>query len=103
MIGEESELKYEMPYNPFKALTAEERDMLFKTDWAQFWHSFDEQIGWLIRSNFDIIDFYEDYYPVDTSTNKFDTHIWAVASYLTKYMPIFFCVLAVKRVKTFLA
>ena len=99
MIGGKAELKYEMPYNPFKSLTSEERKILFKTDWAQFWHSFGKQIGGLVRSGFDIIDFYEDYYPIDTGTNKFDTHIWAVASYLTKYMPIFFCVLAMKRFK----
>lgn len=97
------ELKYKMPFNPFNSLTKEEWDKLFETDGVQFGHSFDEQFGWLVRSGFNIIDFYEDYYPIDNTVNKFDTVIWSIASKLTEYMPIYFSVLAVKRVKTFLA
>ena len=101
-MGDNIELKYKMPYNPFEALTVEEMENLFKTDGVQFGHSFDELIGWLVHSGFNIVDFYEDYYPVDTSVNNFDTNIWFIASKLTEYMPTFFCILAVKRVKVFL-
>ena len=101
-IGDNIELKYKMPYNPFESLTVEEMEKLFKTDGVQFGHSFDELLGWLVHSGFNIIDFYEDYYPVDTSVNNFDTNIWFIASKLTEYMPTFFCILAVKRVKVFL-
>lgn len=95
-LSSDINLKYCMPFNPLNELSYEEQNVLFSTDGIQFGHSFDEQIGELVRSGLVIKDFYEDYHPSNNKATNYETRVGRLAASLTKYMPIYFAVLAQK-------
>lgn len=89
-------LKHAMPYNPLDSLESGELQTLIATDGIQFGHSFEEQIGGQLHAGFCLKDFYEDYHPINNESTRYDTYIGEMASFLAKYMPIYFATWAEK-------
>lgn len=85
-----------MPFNPLIDLSDRELERLSYTDGIQFGHSFSEQITGQIDAGFVLTGFYEDYHPTDNAITSYNTYIGETASYLTKYMPIYFATKSIK-------
>lgn len=92
----EYRLSYAMPFNPLIDLSDRELERLSYTDGIQFGHSFSEQITGQIDAGFVLTGFYEDYHPTDNAITSYNTYIGETASYLTKYMPIYFATKSIK-------
>lgn len=89
-------LSYTMPFNPLNDLAEAELKLVSDTDGVQFGHSFSEQLAHQIDAGFMVTGFYEDYHPIDNAVTHYDTCIGEVASYLSKYMPVYFATKSIK-------
>lgn len=89
-------LSYAMPFNPLNDLAEEELKLVSNTDGVQFGHSFSEQLAHQIDAGFMVTGFYEDYHPIDNAVTHYDTCIGEIASYLSKYMPVYFATKSIK-------
>ena len=94
---DEYKLSYRMPFDPLNDLSNNELKKLSDTDGVQFGHSFSEQLAGQVDAGFVLTGFYEDYHPINNEINFYDTYIGEVASYLTKYMPIYFVTKSLKN------
>jgi SAM-dependent methyltransferase len=84
-----------IPFDPREALSASDYDIIKRRDGVQFGHTLEAQIAGQTAAGFQIIDMYEDYHP-ETTDVEYDTFIGAIASRLSKYIPIYIATCAVK-------